>query len=126
METKRPNADTPLDRLFKGTIPLQYLAPVVIIGDSSVGKTCLLNRYITGNSSTRPMPTMAVEPVIRVVQLRNSVSLKVQFWDTPSSGARYRDTNMLYPIPFSHLEYTAEPLAGLWSTTSHAAPHSRT
>ncbi len=55
---------------------------VVLIGDASVGKTFLLNRYIRNTVPKKPAPTIGVEFATKIVTLRDNVLVKAQVWDT--------------------------------------------
>ena len=55
---------------------------VVLIGDAFVGKTFLLTRYIKNTLPKQSVPTVGVEFATKIVQLKNSVPIKAQVWDT--------------------------------------------
>ena len=67
---------------------------VVLIGDASVGKTSLLNRYITGSHSHNISPTLGAAFTTKLVEI-NSENVKLQIWDT-SGEERYRSMAPLY------------------------------
>jgi GTPase SAR1 family protein len=46
---------------------------VILVGDTGVGKTHLLNKYVKGMLPRNPVPTIGVEFATRV---------KAQIWDT--------------------------------------------
>ena len=54
----------------------------MLIGDASVGKTFLLNRYIKDTIPKRQGPTIGVEFATKIVPLKNNVYIKAQVWDT--------------------------------------------
>eukprot|EP00826_Nyctotherus_ovalis_P065494 TRINITY_DN962_c0_g4_i2.p1 TRINITY_DN962_c0_g4~~TRINITY_DN962_c0_g4_i2.p1 ORF type:complete len:199 (-),score=55.75 TRINITY_DN962_c0_g4_i2:140-736(-) len=62
---------------------------VVLVGDASVGKTFLLNRYIKNTVPKNPNPTIGVEFASKVVKLRGEVCVKTQLWDT-AGQEKYR------------------------------------
>ena len=66
---------------FKGNKCIIYLL-VLLIGDASVGKTFLLNRYIKEKLPKRTGPTIGVEFATKIVALKNNVFIKAQVWDT--------------------------------------------
>ena len=55
---------------------------VVLAGDSGVGKTNILNRYIKGNIPKNIVPTIGVEFATKIVPLKNGDKIKAQIWDT--------------------------------------------
>ena len=58
------------------------LCIVVLVGDASVGKTCLLNRYIKNEFPKQKAPTVGVEFATKVVELEKGTKVKAQIWDT--------------------------------------------
>ncbi len=48
----------------------------------SVGKSCLLNKYVKGFFPTTPLPTIAVEFATKIIQLKEGGYVKAQIWDT--------------------------------------------
>ena len=57
------------------------LYKVVIVGDSSVGKSCLLNRYVNDTFYENYSTTIGVDFDFRLVNLDEHV-VKLQLWDT--------------------------------------------
>jgi small GTP-binding protein len=53
-----------------------------MVGDSSVGKSCLLNKYIKGVFPTSSLPTIAVEFATKTIVVKDKYSIKAQIWDT--------------------------------------------
>ena len=62
---------------------------VILVGDASVGKTCLLNQYLKGALPRNPAPTIGVEFATKNVVLKNGGTVKAQIWDT-AGQERYR------------------------------------
>jgi small GTP-binding protein len=48
----------------------------------SVGKTCLVSKFVTGEFPSCPLPTIGGELKLKIVQLSNGVTIKAQIWDT--------------------------------------------
>lgn len=67
---------------------------VVLIGDASVGKTSLLNRFSTGSHSQLISPTLGAAFTTKMVEV-NGESVKLQIWDT-SGEEKYRSMAPLY------------------------------
>jgi Ras-related protein Rab-2A len=55
---------------------------IIVVGDSGIGKTCLIDRYC--NSVFNPLHeiTVGVEFGSKIVKLNNGTTIKAQFWDT--------------------------------------------
>ena len=65
-------------------IELQYdhLYKIIIIGDTSVGKTALLSKYLKGVFPTSPLSTVATEFATKIIQIKEGGYIKAQIWDT--------------------------------------------
>ena len=65
-------------------IELKYdhLYKIIIIGDSGVGKTSLLSKYIKGVFPSSPLPTIAIEFATKIIQIKEGGFIKAQIWDT--------------------------------------------
>ncbi len=53
-----------------------HLYKIILVGDASVGKTCLLNQYIKGVLPKNPAPTIGVEFATKNVALRSGGTVK--------------------------------------------------
>ena len=58
-----------------------YLFKYIIIGDSNVGKSCLMMQFVERKFKTFVDPTIGVEFGSKKVSLKDHV-LKLQIWDT--------------------------------------------
>ena len=58
-----------------------YLFKMVLVGNSSVGKTCLFLQYSDSVFNESFMPTIGVDFRIKTLELDNSF-IKMQIWDT--------------------------------------------
>ena len=58
-----------------------YLFKLLLIGDSGVGKSCLLNQFADGNFSSNHISTIGVDFKIRSIE-QDSKLVKLQIWDT--------------------------------------------
>ena len=68
---------------------------VVLIGDSSVGKTNILSRYIKDDFSIETKNTVGVEFGSKIIKYKEN-TIKIQIWDT-AGQERYRSiTNAYY------------------------------
>ena len=69
--------------LFKSThLPSPPYLIVILVGDTGVGKTHLLSRYIKGNLPKNKFPTIGVEFATKPVPLKTGGTVKAQIWDT--------------------------------------------
>ena len=59
-----------------------YLFKFILIGDSTVGKTCLLNTFVEGNFKTSSEPTIGVEFGSKLINCKNNTKVRLQIWDT--------------------------------------------
>jgi small GTP-binding protein len=58
-----------------------YSLKIVVIGDSGVGKTCLLLRFVRNEWEPDSQPTLGVEFLAKVVNTDNH-RIQLQLWDT--------------------------------------------
>ncbi|XP_028406462.1 ras-related protein Rab-30-like [Dendronephthya gigantea] len=72
----------------------KYLFKVVLIGDASVGKTCLLRRYAKGLFIGNPGATIGVDFMMKNVDINDEV-IKLQLWDT-AGQERFRSLTHSY------------------------------
>ncbi|EKX74372.1 Ras-related protein rab11 small GTP-binding protein, putative [Theileria equi strain WA] len=72
-----------------------YLFKIVLIGDSNVGKSNLLDRFVKGTFKLDSKSTIGVEFATKNVQLRNGKIAKAQIWDT-AGQERYRAITSAY------------------------------
>ena len=54
---------------------------LIFIGDSNVGKTTLINKYIDGTFSEEIPPTIGLENKVKTINI-NGLTAKLQIWDT--------------------------------------------
>lgn len=59
----------------------EYIIKTIILGDSGVGKTTLLYKYIYGRFMTEIISTVGVNYVSKKINLEND-KIKLQVWDT--------------------------------------------
>ena len=72
----------------------QPIYKVILVGDSGVGKTCLLSMYVKGICGPT-IPTIAVEFCTKEIELDNGTKVKVQLWDT-AGQERFKSLAMTY------------------------------
>ncbi len=71
-----------------------YLFKVLLIGDSGVGKSCLLLRFADDTYTESHISTIGVDFKIKTVELDNKV-IKLQIWDT-AGQERFRTITSSY------------------------------
>ena len=61
-----------------------YLFKLLIIGESGVGKTCLLLRFTDDSFTANHLTTIGIDFKIKIINIENKL-IKLQIWDTSSS-----------------------------------------
>ena len=59
-----------------------YQFRLILIGDSTVGKSSLLKYFTDGNFSDMVDPTVGVDFFARLIEVQPGVRVKLQLWDT--------------------------------------------
>jgi len=59
-----------------------YQFRLILIGDSTVGKSTLLRYFTDGNFSDISDPTVGVDFFSRQIEVKNGTRIKLQLWDT--------------------------------------------
>ena len=65
----------------KNTQNFDYLIKILLIGESGVGKTCILQQFIESKFSVNHLPTIAIDFRMKIIKVKNK-KLKLQLWDT--------------------------------------------
>ncbi|KAK6786124.1 hypothetical protein RDI58_014649 [Solanum bulbocastanum] len=71
-----------------------YLIKLLLIGDSGVGKSCLLLRFSDGSFTTNFITTIGIDFKIRTIELEGK-RIKLQIWDT-AGQERFRTITTAY------------------------------
>ena len=66
---------------FKAFDEADYVLKVLIIGDSGVGKSCLLNKYVDDIYIDHHLTTIGVDFKIKTIDVNGKI-VKLQIWDT--------------------------------------------
>ena len=61
---------------------IDFALKILILGDSSVGKTCILKRYTDNTFQDAYLSTIGFDFKFKLVDLNNGKQVKVQLWDT--------------------------------------------
>lgn len=73
-------------------IEMKYnnLYKIILFGDSNVGKTSLISKYLTGKQQIFQMSTLSTEFAIKLIEIDGGGYIKAQIWDTPGQE-QYRE-----------------------------------
>ncbi|CAG5927632.1 ras-related protein Rab-19-like [Menidia menidia] len=84
MQTPGPEHDDSFNFLFK----------IILIGDTNVGKTCVVQNFKSGVFSERQQNTIGVDFTVRTVDIEGK-KVKMQVWDT-AGQERFRTITQSY------------------------------
>lgn len=68
---------------------------IVLLGDLSVGKSSIANRYIKGNFSNKYIATIGGSFYAKNIKLKNNELIKLHIWDTGGSE-RFKSISNIY------------------------------
>ena len=68
--------------------PTKITIKLLLLGDSSVGKTCIINKYIFNKFEESHLSTLGIDYMDKLVEYKN-YKIKLQIWDT-SGEEKYR------------------------------------
>ena len=71
-----------------------YILKIILVGDTGVGKSCILTRYVSDQYSAEYISTIGVDFRIRTIEHRDKV-VKLQLWDT-AGQERFRTITSSY------------------------------
>merc|ERR1719498_1876386 len=72
----------------------EHLLKILLIGNSGVGKSCLLMRYVENNFTTNFFNTIGVDFKMKTINI-NDQEVKLQIWDT-AGQERFRTITCNY------------------------------
>ncbi|XP_032900771.1 ras-related protein Rab-42 [Amblyraja radiata] len=73
----------------------QYQFRIILLGDSTVGKSSLLKRFTGGTFSAVQDPTVGVDFYARLLEVEPGCRIKLQLWDT-AGQERFRSITRSY------------------------------
>jgi Ras-related protein Rab-1A len=76
------------------TCEYDHLYKILLIGDSGVGKSCLLNQFVDGGFNESHISTIGIDFKIKTLE-KNSKKYKLQIWDT-AGQERFRTITSSY------------------------------
>ena len=62
---------------------------IILVGNMSVGKTCLISKYVNNWLPTSPQPTLGTELATKKVLMRDGRTVQSHIWDT-AGQEKYR------------------------------------
>ena len=65
------------------------------MGDTNVGKTCLLRQYVDKNVPEKKLSTIGVEFLTKQIKLNSGAEIKAQLWDT-AGQEKYRSLSHIH------------------------------
>ncbi|KAJ6660032.1 hypothetical protein lerEdw1_018230 [Lerista edwardsae] len=74
--------------------PFDYLFKIILIGDSNVGKTCVVHRFKSGQYHAKTQNTIGVDFTVRSLEISGK-KVKIQVWDT-AGQERFRTITQSY------------------------------
>ncbi|KAH0617010.1 hypothetical protein JD844_028570, partial [Phrynosoma platyrhinos] len=81
-------SDSEVDEAF------DYLFKIILIGDSNVGKTCVVHRFKSGQYHAKQQNTIGVDFTVRSLEI-DGKKVKIQVWDT-AGQERFRTITQSY------------------------------
>ena len=75
--------------------PREFLYKILLLGDTSVGKTCFLMRYTDNTFQEIHLSTIGLDYKLKNVQLEDGKFVKIQIWDTAGQD-RFRSITKNY------------------------------
>ncbi|XP_036603793.1 ras-related protein Rab-39B-like [Trichosurus vulpecula] len=94
-----PGGSSPPPLLMAPTLPMdglwQYQFRLILLGDSTVGKSSLLRRYTEGVFVDCIDQTVGVDFYVHLMEVEPGVQVKLQFWDT-AGQERFRSVTRSY------------------------------
>jgi len=86
-----------------------YQFRVILLGDSTVGKSSLLKYFTEGKFDEGCEPTVGVDFFARLVEIKPGLRVKLQLWDTAGQERFRCDLLFLCGIFCALLKYILQP-----------------
>jgi len=80
-----------MDRTFGGSY--DHIVKIKLVGDSGVGKSCIVLRFCDDQFNQNMMPTIGVDYRTRIFDIQNGQKAKAIIWDT-AGQERLQDDNL--------------------------------
>ncbi|XP_033110086.1 ras-related protein Rab-10-like isoform X3 [Anneissia japonica] len=77
--------------------PFDYMFKIILVGDSFIGKSCIVAKFISEDSNVcdSRVPTVGIDFKIKTVEL-NGKKIKLQIWDTAGQERFHTITTSYY------------------------------
>jgi len=84
-------SDSRIDEDLGLEMRYNQLYKIILIGDTNVGKTSIISKYLTGvfPNTANAIPTIAAEFATKIIQIKEGGYIKAQIWDT-AGQERYK------------------------------------
>jgi small GTP-binding protein len=76
------------------SLPYHYIFKIILIGDSGIGKTSIINRYIHNSFNDKYICTIGVDFMMKTMNIEET-QIKLQVWDT-AGMERYKQLTTSY------------------------------
>ena len=86
--------DINIEEVASSDVKEDYKLKVVVVGDSGVGKTNLIKRFVTNTFSANSKATVGVEFISKSYRINDQV-FKIEIWDT-AGQERYKSLTAAY------------------------------
>ena len=86
--------DINIEEVASSDVKEDYKLKVVVVGDSGVGKTNLIKRFVTNTFSANSKATVGVEFISKSYRINDQV-FKIEIWDT-AGQERYKSNTAAY------------------------------
>ena len=88
------NEEIIIEELDSQEVKEDYKLKIVVIGDSRVGKTNLIKRFIINTFNQNSKSTLGVEFISKLYKIKNHI-FKIEIWDT-AGQERYKSITAVY------------------------------
>jgi Ras-related protein Rab-11B len=92
METPSTTDRNCYDSIYKSNSIIKL---VIMCGDPTVGKTCIVTRYCTGMFNNQNIPTIGGKLSDKLIKVEGDKSIRAQIWDT-AGQEKYKSIISMY------------------------------
>ena len=92
--SKKEESEITIEELDSQEEKEDYKIKIVVIGDSGVGKTNLIKRFISGTFDENTKATVGVEFISKSYKINKHI-FKIELWDT-AGEERYKSITSVY------------------------------
>ncbi len=66
------------------------ITKILVVGDSNVGKTSIIQRFINKSFNSNQPPTIGCDFATKVIKTSDGNFLKLQLWDVAGSNNKFK------------------------------------